>query len=373
MPPPRSRSHRLRLWLGIPLGILLLALLGSWPMVSGGFTFLRRMQGPEATAGTFTVEDHPVPFAGGLLPADLYRPAGRVRRVVVLAHGVHHLGRKEPRLGRYARELARAGSLVLVPDLPDLMAYELSPRTLDHLEAAVLHLAAFPAPERRHKKVQLHGISFAGGLSLCAATRPSLKDKVGAVFAFGGHGDLDSVMRFLASGPAPGSGIPAPHPYGQAVVMRTLAPHLVPPDQVEPFRAALLLFLQERHEAFRAAVVALPEAAKRLATLAAEWKPEAMSGVLRPLAERIHGDPTLSPLRHAPPACPVFLLHGQGDSVIPATETRALATWAQGQAPVLWLVSDRISHVELQKAPRGMKRAVSTFQLLRFWTALLRI
>ncbi len=355
------------------MAVLLLGMLGIWPLVSGGFTFLKRMQGTETTDASFQIEDHPVPFEGGTLPADLYRPAGRVRRVVVLAHGVHHLGRREPRLGRYARELARAGSLVLVPDLPDLMAYELSPRTIDHLEAAVQHLSAFPAAERRHKKVQLHGISFAGGLSLCAASRPSLQGKVGGVFAFGGHGDLDTVMRFLASGAEPAQDAPAPHPYGQAVVMRILASRLVPADQVEPFRAALLLFLQERHEAFRAAVGNLPMEARKLAALCAEWKPEAVSDLLRPLAATIHGDPALSPLHQPSPACPVFLLHGQGDAVIPASETRALAAWSLRTAPTLWLISDRISHVELQKPPRGLGRIASTFQLLRFWTALLRV
>ncbi len=367
--------HRLlRPWLLIPLATLLLLGLGLWPLLGTGSVFLKRMETAEATAGTFTLEDAPVPLPNGTqLAADLYRPAGRVRRVVVLAHGVHHLGRREPRLTRYARELARAGSLVLVPDLPDLMAYELTPRTLDHLEAAVRHLAAFPARERRHKRVQLHGISFAGGLSLCVAGRPALKDQVGAVFAFGAHGDLDGVMRFLASGPRPGGDVPPPHPYGQAVVMRTLAEHLVPAAEVAPFRSALLLFLQERHEAFRAAVAVLPEASRRVANLVVAWKPEAVAEVLRPLASRIQGDPALSPLRQAAPPCPVFLLHGRGDSVIPASETRALGAWALGKAPVMWLVSDRIGHVELQKPPQGLGRMVSTFQLLRFWTALLRV
>jgi len=48
---------------------------------------------------------------------------------------------------------------------------------------------------------------------------------------------------------------------------------------------------------------------------------------------------------------PIFLLHGEGDSVIPASET----LWAAQHAPPPWLqeslVSRAVSHVELQGEP----------------------
>ena len=50
-------------------------------------------------------------------------------------------------------------------------------------------MAAQPdlAPDGR---VGIVGISFAGGLSIVAAGRPSIRDKVAFVVSFGGHGDL---------------------------------------------------------------------------------------------------------------------------------------------------------------------------------------
>jgi hypothetical protein len=44
------------------------------------------------------------------------------------------------------------------------------------------------------------GISFAGGLSVVAAGRPALRDHVAYVFSFGGHGDMQRVLRYLCSG-----------------------------------------------------------------------------------------------------------------------------------------------------------------------------
>ena len=56
------------------------------------------------------------------------------------------------------------------------------------------------APDGR---VGIVGISFAGGLSIAAAGRPAIRDKVAFVVSFGGHGDLPRVMRYLATGEAP--------------------------------------------------------------------------------------------------------------------------------------------------------------------------
>ena len=47
------------------------------------------------------------------------------------------------------------------------------------------------------------GISFAGGLSMVAAGRPAIRDRLAFVFSFGGHGDLPRVLRYLCTGLEP--------------------------------------------------------------------------------------------------------------------------------------------------------------------------
>ena len=105
------------------------------------------------------------------------------------------------------------------------------------------------------------GISFSGGLSIVAAGRPRLRDRLAFVLSFGGHGDLIRVMHYLAPGrcrrPTPAAAaaditgaehvqVHPPHDYGVAVVLLTFADRVVPAEQVEPLRDGIGIFLRPR-------------------------------------------------------------------------------------------------------------------------------
>ena len=104
------------------------------------------------------------------------------------------MGITEPRLTALATDLAGSGVAVMALALPDLMGYQITARSADVIEDAVGWMAAQPefAPDGR---VGMIGISFAGGLSIVAAGRPSIRDKVAYVLSFGGHGDLERVLK----------------------------------------------------------------------------------------------------------------------------------------------------------------------------------
>ena len=129
--------------------------------------------------------------------------------------------------------------------LPDLQHYQITARSSDVIEDAVAWMAARPdlAPDGR---VGVVGISFAGGLSIVAAGRPAIRDKTAFILSFGGHGDLQRVMRYLATGRAPEvSGVRShpPHDYGVAVILYAGADRVVPPEQVAGLRAGVETFL----------------------------------------------------------------------------------------------------------------------------------
>ena len=175
-----------------------------------------------------------VPTRQGEVAAQLYRPGGRVRRAALLVPGVHSMGIAEPRLTALAQDLAGSGVAVMTMALPDLMGYQITARSADVIEDAVAWMAAQPdlAPDGR---VGMVGISFAGGLSIVAAGRPSIRDKVAYVVSFGGHGDLGRVLHYLATGEAvqaPGVVTHPPHDYGVAVILYAAADRVVPPEQV---------------------------------------------------------------------------------------------------------------------------------------------
>jgi len=329
---------------------------------------------------------HLVPTRYGDVAAQFYRPGGSIRRSVLLVPGIHSMGIEEPRLTALAQDLAGSGLGVMAMALPDLQAYRITPQATDVIEDAVTWMAqrADLAPDGR---IGIVGISFAGGLSISAAGRPALADKVAFVLSFGGHGDLPRVMRYLATGEAvqvPGIVTHPPHDYGVAVILHGLADRgVVPADQVAALREGVRTFLlasqltlvsQDQATAMfakaREMATVLPEPSRTYMTYVNDRAVSKLGPVLVPHLEQLGADdPALSPQRAAPPKAPVYLLHGDDDTVIPAAESAVLGESLRSRgADVHVLLSGIITHAELDRSAD----LVDTWKLIAFWADLLR-
>lgn len=333
-----------------------------------------------------------LPTRHGPVAARLYRPAGAPRRAVTLVPGVHMDGIDETRLVGMAQDLTKSGFAVLTVAPPDLRQFRITPDNTDVIEDAAIWLAARSdlAPDGR---VGMFGISFSGGLSVVAAGRPALRDKVAFVLSFGGHGDLPRVLRYLCSGQAqsqPDAAAiaavtgaehlrsKAPHDYGVAVVLLGLADLVVPPDQVAPLREGIRIFLaassltliditkadQEFAHARRYAAT-LPEPARQLMTDVNDRAVDRLGPILLPALDRSDGivNPALSAERSPLPNAPVFLLHGSDDTVIPTAETVMLASALRGHTEVHALLSALITHAEVDRSAATSE----VWRLVRFW------
>ena len=116
----------------------------------------------------------------------------------------------------------------------------------------------------------------------------------------------------------------------------------------------------------------LGKGSKKLVELCLERDTEALGKILEPIV-REHTPPAiLSPTKGEPPPCPVFLLHGSVDNVIPPSETEALQSWASDKTATTALVSDLIKHVELEGDDEDGASAIDYWRIIRFWTELLR-
>jgi dienelactone hydrolase len=333
------------------------------------------LQGPVADALDWEREpvaayDTRVPSRHGALRARLYVP-DHFRRAIVLVAGVNALGIDEPRLYGLAHELATVGYAVLTPELPDLQRYDITPRTTDMIEDAAVWLSGQPRLAR-DGRVGLVGISFAGGLAIVAAGRPALRSRAAFVFSFGGHANFQRVLRFLCSGmePAPpgpdNQPMPAseryrrPHDYGVVIVLLGGADRVVPPEQVDPLRGAILTFLRASHfdlidkrkaaETFaeaRRMADALPEPARTLMKRVNDRDVDSLGKTFLPLIDQASHSPALSPDQSPAPACPVYILHGSDDNVVPAVESLWLGRYLEGRTRVRTLLSHVITHAEL--------------------------
>jgi hypothetical protein len=317
----------------------------------------------------------------------LYRP-DTIRRVALLVPGVHAMGIDEPRLIGLSNELAATGIAVVTMELPDLAGYRFTPETVDIIEDGASWLSA-----RRDLTpdgtIGLMGISFAGGLSMVAAGRPSIRDRLAFVFSFGGHGDLPRVLRYLCTGleplrPDDAAGTPAhvrpPHDYGVAVILVGIADRMVPPAQVEPLRRGIVTFLTASQldpidkakaaivfEEARAIAAQLPEPATSLMKAVNARDVKGLGARLLSVLEGIEYPDSLSPDHSPPPRAPVFLLHGAEDTVIPSVESLLLAQHLEGKTQVRTLLSGLITHAEVDRGAA----AAEVIKLVGFWAELL--
>jgi hypothetical protein len=330
---------------------------------------------------------HMVPTRHGSVAARLYVPAKAIGHPILVIPGIHSAGIEEGRLTALSRELAGTGLAVMTMALPDLQAYQITPRATDTIEDAVSWLSAQRdiAPDGT---IGIVGISFAGGLSVAAAGRDAIKDKLAYVLSFGGHADLPRVMKFLATGeevPVEGMTLHPPHDYGVAVILHGLADRgIVPPDQVGALRQGITTFLLGSQQTVLTPDAAaatfsrardyektLPEPSRTYLHYVNERDTKKLGSIVLPYLNQLGvDDPALSPERAtATPAAPVYLLHGIDDTVIPAVESALLATHLRARgADVHLLLSGLITHAEVNKDVPVSE----ALKLIGFWGSVLR-
>jgi pimeloyl-ACP methyl ester carboxylesterase len=132
------------------------------------------------------------------VPTTLVRPGGDGPwPAFVFLNGATELGRAHPDVQRLARGLARAGYLVLVPDLPGLVRGELTDHTVDSAVALARNAAGRPDSTGQ---VALFGVSLGAAIGLLAAERPELAERVSVVVGIAPYADLENVVLLATTG-----------------------------------------------------------------------------------------------------------------------------------------------------------------------------
>ena len=399
-----SLSRRSKAAIALALVIALAVVARPYVQVLGFIIRAADLKGPPATLaawGASRVSKDAVisvPTRTGAVPARFYRPGGTIRRTILLMPGVHRDGIEEARLVGLAEDLAATGFGVLTIAAPDLQKFKITPQVTDVIEDAVIWASQQPqyAPDG---KVGLFGISFSGGLSVVAAGRASIRDRVAFVMSLGGHGDLARVMHYLCSGEVLGDleqakrssavvgadhvSVHPPHDYGVAVVLLSLADRIVPANQVAALSRGIDGFLLASSLAvsnpaaagkvfdeMKAYAATLPEPSRQLMIYVNERAVDKLGPILLPIADGLKDHPAMPALsaeRAAPPTAPVFLLHGVDDNVIPSVETVLLAEHLRGKAEVTGLLSGLITHAEVNRTPS----LTEVWRFAEFWRGMM--
>lgn len=152
---------------------------------------------------------------------------------VVFVNGATRQGRRHPDVRRLAEGLARAGYVVLIPDLPGLALGEITDATVDRTVAVALAAAA--RRDATGGEIGLVGVSVGATLALLAAEDPSLAPKVTVVGGVAPYTDLGEVIRLATTEHQRIAGRLYSYsvdPYVSLAVARSLAASLPPtPDR----------------------------------------------------------------------------------------------------------------------------------------------
>jgi dienelactone hydrolase len=331
-----------------------------------------------------------IPTADGSMRGRVYEPEGRSTQTTLLVGGFHSSGFDEPGLIRVARLLASNRITVVTPDIPELARFDLTPALTDAIERVAVWLAddSGLAPTRR---IGIFGISFSGGLSIVAAGRPALANRVSHILAVGAHDDLLRVLKFLCTGQEPfppgqarialnaagaGSLADAGRPFtrtpegdGLALILRGVAARVVPGAQVESLRDSVGQYLQASPpdlDALKGRFDKAPEPSRTLLRYVAARDTVHLGARLLPYINGYASAAALSPAKSPKPGAPVFLLHGVDDNLIPSVESEYLAEGLRTHVPVRLLLSGAVP----RDAGRPLKVG-DALQLAGFWADVL--
>ncbi len=353
--PPRAKLR----WL-LPLVVIAIA---SWPTVKAhlqAYAVLQLVSGKPVPALVAKIVEEPV----RTVDSDFQTPTGTIRARsylpvkhpaapgLVVLHGVHHLGIDEPRMEGFAAAMAACGIRVLTPELPGIKDYHVDAASIRPIGESAQWLAG-----QTHAPVGVLGLSFSGGLALVAAADPAYQPSFKFVMAVGSQDSLPRVAQYYRTGrdARPDGSVEelAAHEYGPLVLEYEYVEDFVPAPDVSAIRAVLRAHLYEDSPAERQALAALnPTQTVEAKSLLNASLPATLALLAASAAKHTQEMEDLSPAsKLRTMTTPVYLLHGQGDNIIPAAETLWMASELPPKTLKAALVSPVLSHVNFDGKP----------------------
>ncbi len=305
-----------------------------------------RERAPAPTSRALRISDD-----GRQLRGDLYVPADNVRAGIVLVPGLAIAGRHDPRLVALARTLARVDFMVLIPDVPGFRAYRMGSEDVEVLVAAILALEATPEMQAR-LPVGIGAFSFAVGPALIAALDARVAERVDFIVAVGGYQDLRRLITYYTtSAHRDDRDTPTPYEKGKWIFALGVSEKLPDAsDRLAIQAVARRAIYANTGESDVPAPASLGPGGAALLELLTNTTPERVPTLLARLPAPLRAEITaLNPAEqsmnnlHAH----LLLLHGRGDTIIPYTESIALAESVPADGADLFII-DGLAHVDLQ-------------------------
>ena len=257
-------------------------------------------------------------------------------------NGIVTQGRKLPEVRRLAEGLARAGYLVVVPDLPGLRWGEIRPETVH--ETAEVARAVSELPAARDGEVGMVGVSTGATLALLAAEREDVAGRTSVVAGVAPYTDVKTVLDIATTGHYENDGRLVRYeadPFLSGAITQSLV-SMLPPSEEDRLRPEFLTELR-----------GMGAEARSVAELLANEDPRRFDELYAGLPDGVHANlEELSPLAgDERVSVPVELISGPQDKYFPVSESYAVWRIAP-QARVT--VSGALDHAELNLSFRDL-------------------
>ena len=329
----------------------------------GGSRLKDQTPPPERRTIGFNVE-------GRAYQGDLYLSSQNTRAGIVLVPGVVPRGKDDRRIVALANTLARLQFAVLVPDLHGPRHYRVRAHDVREVADAFRHLSSredLITPGR----VGIAGFSYGAGPVLLAALEPDIRDEVDFVVTLGGYYNLRSIVTYFTTGyfktePNGAWQYLQPSPYNKWVFTLSNADLVERPED----RASLETLA---HESLEYDETAAPGSSAHLAPdarafyrLITNEDPNRVPDLVQQLPTRI-----LTELEGLNPAskdltrlkAEVILVHGRSDTMIPYSESVALAQALPPEQVKLFVI-DGLVHVDVQIKHTDIPRLLEAMEAL---------
>jgi hypothetical protein len=196
-------------------------------------------------------------------------------------------------------------------------------------------------------------ISYAAGPAVLAALDDSIRERVRFVLAVGGYYDLRAAIRFFTTGYFVDEGVERhmhPDEYGQLVLAKTAAAHLRDPKDVAIIDAMVQAKLGDPQADIAHLAPGLSPQGLSVYRLATNRDPAQVPRLIAALPEEmlatVHAL-TLSGKDLTRLRAQLILVHGKSDTLVPYTESKALASALSPKMVHLFVLERVLGHVEL--------------------------
>lgn len=328
-----------------------------------------------------------IPGPDGPFLADVYRPAdGDEHGAMLIAVGAAPRIRSHPGVVRLSRAAARAGMVVMIPQLyypfrqntlPDDVKALVGTFQTDirQIVASYQWLEAQPYVDRQRSGI--FGASVGAGLALVAASDPRIRDDVDFFVSLGTYYDMVDLFNAITTETIHYNGSAEPwDPWLESVriLHRSLIQYL--PDQGD--RQALTAIFLDGEPSAQAQVENLSPQGRQVYDAFLARDPQRILDLWNAISP---GD--VAVLRQVSPSSTVsahlntelFIIHDRGDPYIPYVESRRLRDAVAGNGSRLYYAEfDIFDHVELTNWRDPLTFVANIIKLLFYvWLLLLRL